>query len=99
MHQLGGAPGLASPFCHRRRRLSNAPTACCHRAQGPAAIESPADYEAIASISSPFLTHLSLELPASATALPHQLTGVLSACSKLEDLAIRAYDEAKPGVQ
>jgi hypothetical protein len=59
----------------------------CHRAQGAGAIERPADYEAIAS-ASPFLTHLSLFLPTSATALPQQMAGVLSACSKLEDLAL-----------
>jgi Leucine-rich repeat (LRR) protein len=41
--------------------------------------------------SSPWLTHLGLELPASATALPQQMAGVLSACSKLEELAMRSY--------
>jgi hypothetical protein len=64
----------------------NAP-ACCHHSQ--AAIEHHADYEAIAS-ASPFLTHLSLEIPDSATAVPKQMAGVLSACGKLElDLAFR----------
>jgi hypothetical protein len=66
------------------------------RAQGAGAIERPADYEAIAS-ASPFLTHLSLELPTSATALPQEMAWVLSACSKLAHLAIRAYDETGGG--
>jgi hypothetical protein len=58
----------------------------------------PADYNAIAS-TAPWLTHLSLELPASATALPQEMAGLLSACSNLEagDLAVRAFDEARPG--
>ncbi|KAG1672504.1 hypothetical protein FOA52_002813 [Chlamydomonas sp. UWO 241] len=54
---------------------------------GAAAIESIAEYKVVAS-SSPWLTHLSLELPASATALPQLMAGVLSTCSKLKDLAI-----------
>jgi hypothetical protein len=73
--------------------------ACCFRAQGAAAVESssPTDYEAIAS-TAPFLTRLSLELPDSATALPHEMAGLLSACSRLEDLeilALDAYDETR----
>ncbi|KAG1673938.1 hypothetical protein FOA52_015693 [Chlamydomonas sp. UWO 241] len=63
---------------------------------GAAAIESPADYDAIAS-AAPWLTHLSLDLPARAIALPQHMAGVLSACSKLEDLEMRAFDEARPG--
>jgi hypothetical protein len=54
--------------------------------QGGGAIEDPADYQAIASTAS-MLTELSLELPASATALPLQMAALLS-CSKLEGLAI-----------
>ncbi|KAG1661693.1 hypothetical protein FOA52_001970 [Chlamydomonas sp. UWO 241] len=52
---------------------------------GAAAIEGPADYDVIAG-ASPWLTHLSLPLPPSATALPQPMDGVLSACTKLEDL-------------
>jgi hypothetical protein len=63
--------------------------------EGAAEIEDPADYEAIAS-TAPFLTELSLKLPASATALPQQMASLLSACSKLEDLALHAYDGAVP---
>ncbi|KAG1674575.1 hypothetical protein FOA52_001824 [Chlamydomonas sp. UWO 241] len=60
------------------------------------AIQRRADYETIA-IVSPWLTHLSLELPASVTALPHHMAGVLSACSKLEDLAMSEPDDASGG--
>jgi hypothetical protein len=66
----------------------------CDRAQGAAAIKDPADYEAIAR-TAPFLTELSLKLPASATALPQQMATLLSACSKLVDLALHAYDEGQ----
>ncbi|KAG1670358.1 hypothetical protein FOA52_000118 [Chlamydomonas sp. UWO 241] len=62
---------------------------------GAAAIASHADYEAITG-ASPWLTHLSLELPASDTDLPQQMAVVLSACSKLEGLAIRDYDDSMP---
>jgi hypothetical protein len=61
--------------------------------EGDAAIEDPAEYEAIAR-SAPFLTEVSLKLPASATALPQQMASLLSACSKLEDLTLHAYDKA-----
>jgi Leucine-rich repeat (LRR) protein len=65
-------------------------------AQGAAtAIECPADYETIASTAL-FLTHLRMELPDSATALPQEMAGLLSACSRLENLAMRAYDESGP---
>ncbi|KAG1657003.1 hypothetical protein FOA52_012004 [Chlamydomonas sp. UWO 241] len=57
--------------------------------QGGAAIEDAADYQAIA-YAAPWLTHLGLQLPASATALPPQLGALLSGCSKLEDLELRA---------
>ncbi|KAG1668964.1 hypothetical protein FOA52_001008 [Chlamydomonas sp. UWO 241] len=56
---------------------------------GAAAIGS-ADYEAITS-AAPRLTHFSLELPASATALPQEMVQLLSACSKLEDLALSVH--------
>jgi hypothetical protein len=56
-------------------------------AQNAAAIEIPADYAAITSTA---LTHLSLVLPDSATALPQQMAGMLSACSKLEDVGMRS---------
>jgi hypothetical protein len=55
------------------------------RAQGAAAIESPADYGDIAS-TAPYLTHLSLVLPAGA----RKMAGMLAACSKLQDLEIRS---------
>jgi hypothetical protein len=61
--------------------------------QAGAPIEDAADYDAVAS-TSPFLTELSLKLPASATALPQQMAALLSACSKLEDLTLHAYDKA-----
>ncbi|KAG1656397.1 hypothetical protein FOA52_008807 [Chlamydomonas sp. UWO 241] len=51
-------------------------------------IQDPAvDYPAIAS-TAPWLTQLSLKPPASATALPQEMAGLLSACSKLEELAL-----------
>ncbi|KAG1658246.1 hypothetical protein FOA52_008506 [Chlamydomonas sp. UWO 241] len=59
--------------------------------EGAAAIEAAADYEAITK-TAPWLTQLSLELPGDATALPQQVASLLSACSKLEDLTLRAYD-------
>jgi hypothetical protein len=55
------------------------------RLQDAGVIEDVADYQAIAS-TAPWLTHLSVELPASATALPQQM----SACSRLENLVLRA---------
>jgi hypothetical protein len=55
-----------------------------HRTQGAAAIESPADYKVVVS-TAPWLTHLSLVLPACATALPTLMAGVLAAGSKLEE--------------
>jgi hypothetical protein len=91
MHGGGWDACLA---CSHRRSAQR--PACCHRAQGAAAMGSPTDYEVIAS-TAPWLTHLSLELPASATALPQEMAGLLAACSKLEDLAMRAFHEADPG--
>jgi internalin A len=67
-----------------------------YAAQDAAAIEDPADYDAITR-AAPFLTELSLKFPGSATALPQQLASLLSACSKLEDLTLCAYDEAYVG--
>ncbi|KAG1677950.1 hypothetical protein FOA52_001368 [Chlamydomonas sp. UWO 241] len=61
---------------------------------GAASIGSPADYEAIAS-AAPWLTHFSLELPASASALPQEMARLLAACSKLEDLEMSAYDDLR----
>ncbi|KAG1667848.1 hypothetical protein FOA52_011036 [Chlamydomonas sp. UWO 241] len=63
--------------------------------RGAPAIEAAADYEAITKIA-PWLTQLSLRLPHSAAALPQQMASLLSACSKLEDLTLHAYDEAVP---
>ncbi|KAG1672208.1 hypothetical protein FOA52_002909 [Chlamydomonas sp. UWO 241] len=45
------------------------------------AIEDPADYQAIAS-TSPWLTELSMKLPASATTLPQQMAALLAACGR-----------------
>jgi hypothetical protein len=61
----------------------------CDHVQRGAAIESPADYAAITS-TAPFLKQLSLRLPAGVTALPQEMAGMLSGCSKLEDLAMRS---------
>ncbi|KAG1664236.1 hypothetical protein FOA52_003489 [Chlamydomonas sp. UWO 241] len=58
---------------------------------GSAAIDSPSGYEAIAS-ASPWLTHLSLELPVTTTALPQEMAALLAACSKLDDLGIGVYE-------
>jgi hypothetical protein len=77
MAWVGRVPGLPSTAAQRNLLLA---------AQGAAAIRSPTDYEAIAR-TAPWLTHLSLEPPASATALPQEMAGMLSACSKLEDNA------------
>jgi hypothetical protein len=63
------------------------------RAQG-GVIKKSADYKAIAS-SAPFLTHLSLALPATSKALRREMSGLLSACSKLEDLALSAIGNSK----
>jgi hypothetical protein len=57
--------------------------------QDDGVIESDADYRAIASAAL-FLTLLSLRLPASATVLPQQMAGLLSACSKLEEAAAKS---------
>ncbi|KAG1662281.1 hypothetical protein FOA52_002170 [Chlamydomonas sp. UWO 241] len=62
--------------------------------QGGAAIEDVADYEAIAN-AAPWLTHLGLQLPASATALPPQLGALLSACSKLDELELHADGQSE----
>jgi hypothetical protein len=69
----------------QRHRLSTTPRLLATHAQSVAAVEGPADYEAITR-SSPWLTHLSLWVPASATALPQEIAGLLSACRKLESL-------------
>jgi hypothetical protein len=60
--------------------------------KGADVIQDAADYQAIAS-TAPFLTHLSVQLPASATTLPQHMASLLSACSKLVDLAVDVYDE------
>ncbi|KAG1675056.1 hypothetical protein FOA52_002715 [Chlamydomonas sp. UWO 241] len=60
-----------------------------------AVIESDAAYKGIAS-AAPWLTHLNLPLPASATMLPQQMASLLAACSKLEDLELHAQDELAP---
>ncbi|KAG1657864.1 hypothetical protein FOA52_014621 [Chlamydomonas sp. UWO 241] len=57
--------------------------------EGDVAINDAADYQAIASVA-PWLTKLSLESPASATALQQQMAALLSACSKLEDQGLYA---------
>jgi hypothetical protein len=87
-HGRMGAWPMGAPFSPSTTTAAAEPNAP-HAAtgQGTAAIEGPADYEAIAS-ASPFLTQLCLELPANATAVPQEMDGVLSACNKLEDLEI-----------
>ncbi|KAG1667965.1 hypothetical protein FOA52_008337 [Chlamydomonas sp. UWO 241] len=60
-------------------------------AQGGMTLEDPADFHAIAR-ATPFLTQLRIIPPARSTALPQQMAELLSQCSKLEDLALHAYE-------
>jgi hypothetical protein len=88
-----GAPFLRGATRIRSLMPTAQPPPPTHdRAQGAAAIKDPADYEAITR-TAPYLTELSLKLPGSATALPQQMASLLSACSKLEDLALHAYNK------
>ncbi|KAG1656119.1 hypothetical protein FOA52_007818 [Chlamydomonas sp. UWO 241] len=63
--------------------------------KGDGVVKEAADYQAVAS-TAPWLTQLSVQLPASATTLPQHMASLLSVCSKLEDLTLDVHDESKP---